>query len=318
MLKITPQLFKDMFYDEPDKVAEFSIRLLKADCELIHFLNHRRGREAFHEFLKTEFATENFVFWDAVELFKGIEDGEARKRKAHEIRDLYILESAEHQVNIPFTMQKKILEDMENVGESREEDEGLFQEAQTEVYNLLVGDKFARFKKSSEFHAFLQALTLFQDQWQKDEEGGTKRKQSLRLTIAKEFPQLNKPRARSMKQIQIIAEGSGNSGRETVITPLSATAPNTANSSARDVTLPAQGQETGTEGAATVEVFAAKTEITPLSATAPNTARSARDVTLPAQGQETGTEGGSTVEVFAAKMGEAGPTSPPPQPLAVA
>ena len=178
LLKVTQENFRRFFCDVPDKIAEFTIRLLTCDAELVHFLHHARGRAAFHQYLKSEYATENFAFWDSVEAFKGRfpELDEAGRRAAAErVLEAHIGAAAELEVNISSSLKEEIHRAMERDAVPA----SIFESAQAAVYTLLVRDNFARWKASPLFGEFLASIGMFVGDFIADEDTSRAEKREI-------------------------------------------------------------------------------------------------------------------------------------------
>lgn len=149
LMSVDQESFHQIFLSNPQALAEFKIRLLKASSELHHILDHSLGLSTFRSFLQQCVAEENLDFWFAAKSFEEM-DGlvmDDLRIKAYEIYDLHCSESSPKEVNIPCGMRSKIL----NRLEENEIDLNLFEHAKAEVYKLMVRDNYARFKLSPSF-----------------------------------------------------------------------------------------------------------------------------------------------------------------------
>jgi hypothetical protein len=74
LVSINKRAFDRIFNNDKAKLAEIRIRLVGADVELQHILNHPMGNRLLYEFLKKEMSAENILFLNAVSKFEEIFD----------------------------------------------------------------------------------------------------------------------------------------------------------------------------------------------------------------------------------------------------
>ena len=114
--------------------------------DLKNLINDELGRELFGVFLKSEYSEENLEFWLEVENFKGLDDdSEERHGKATHIFNTFVKPLSEKEVNISGLTRRKIASDLE--GEQLLSN--MFDDAQAQVYRLMQGQSYPRFKMSS-------------------------------------------------------------------------------------------------------------------------------------------------------------------------
>jgi hypothetical protein len=131
-----------------DKLLTPASTVASLNHELERVISSTHAREQFLNFLKSEFAVENLFFFEECANFKRQAEGntlaEELTRTAIEIRDNYVCTSAPYSVNISFTTRKAVLEDLA----TGKINANTFENAQTEIFNLMVRDSFVRFKYS--------------------------------------------------------------------------------------------------------------------------------------------------------------------------
>ncbi|KAJ7332364.1 hypothetical protein JRQ81_014544 [Phrynocephalus forsythii] len=109
------------------------------------------GRDAFKEFLKSEFSDENIEFWLACEDYKKTQ-ADHLHGKAEKIYKEFVQLDAEKQVNIDFHTRKNLAEKAQDPTPSS------FDEAQRLVYVLMERDSYPRFLKSRFYHELLSKV----------------------------------------------------------------------------------------------------------------------------------------------------------------
>lgn len=127
--------------------------------ETLEYLLSSSSFGAFFEFLKSEFSAENLLFWVAVREFKALLA--PRADDVDFIMNTYILASAPFQVNVSDAIRNRTVEKARQWALSQEDSPDIFDEAQTEVFNLMNQDAYPRFvarnrvKQSTKAHILL-------------------------------------------------------------------------------------------------------------------------------------------------------------------
>jgi len=201
LLAIDAKTFKLFFQGNPNALAEVQIRMLGEKADLLSVLMIPRARVLFRNFLETEHAEENMVFWEAVDSFEGkykpgdqsmevvLEQDSTKTlpqyEEAKNIWDSYLKVGAELQVNISSKMRQNIQKmismcgkwtdgiDVVNDGTTTRKmletsceylrSRTVFNEAKQEIYRLMVRDSYPRFKKSDPFIVFIKEIGLYSE-----------------------------------------------------------------------------------------------------------------------------------------------------------
>ncbi|GBG30964.1 Regulator of G-protein signaling 14 [Hondaea fermentalgiana] len=177
-LECSREEFRNLLAGEPAVLAEISLRVLGRDVSLEDVLNVKMARQFLTSYAAKEFATENLEFWLAIERFKSIdtrirksvavavgldpEDVKARKRdimlqEADLIYYKYVVESASTQINLGSAVFEELRSRMKHAEYSFD----MFDAAQDEIFDLISGDTFVRFKESYEFRKLLDAIGAY-------------------------------------------------------------------------------------------------------------------------------------------------------------
>lgn len=165
LLSIGKESFQQIFSSNNNALAEFTLRVMGASSELCHLLAHSVGLSTFKNYLKRNLADENIDFWISVKEFKDkdlYKDRESALQKANEIYCAYCKESAEKQVNLSCTIRTDI-ERLLRCKEKMAINKNLFDKAQNEIYNLMVRDNYARFKRTPDFKEIFKCLGIIVD-----------------------------------------------------------------------------------------------------------------------------------------------------------
>eukprot|EP00475_Leptophrys_vorax_P038803 TRINITY_DN6918_c0_g2_i1.p1 TRINITY_DN6918_c0_g2~~TRINITY_DN6918_c0_g2_i1.p1 ORF type:complete len:494 (-),score=117.72 TRINITY_DN6918_c0_g2_i1:242-1723(-) len=123
-------------------------------------LQDEQGHLLFHRFLSCEFALENLLFWDSIELLKKRSAESPRAewiKSSEEVLTKFIEPSGVLCVNISAHTRKEILESFERSSNYPENQDYASQflrwmvKAQNEVCQVMLMDTFLRFRQSPEF-----------------------------------------------------------------------------------------------------------------------------------------------------------------------
>ncbi|XP_012370684.1 regulator of G-protein signaling 20 [Octodon degus] len=111
------------------------------------------GRNAFREFLRTEFSEENMLFWMACEELKKEANKNVIEEKARIIYEDYISILSPKEVSLDSRVRDTI---NSNMGEPSAH---TFDDAQLQIYTLMHRDSYPRFMSSTVYKDLLQSLT---------------------------------------------------------------------------------------------------------------------------------------------------------------
>ncbi|XP_004435759.1 PREDICTED: regulator of G-protein signaling 20 isoform X1 [Ceratotherium simum simum] len=111
------------------------------------------GRNAFREFLRTEFSEENMLFWMACEELKKEANKNSIEEKARIIYEDYISILSPKEVSLDSRVREGINRNMV------EPSQHIFDEAQLQIYTLMHRDSYPRFMNSALYKDLLQSLS---------------------------------------------------------------------------------------------------------------------------------------------------------------
>ncbi|XP_073085618.1 regulator of G-protein signaling 20 isoform X2 [Manis javanica] len=111
------------------------------------------GRNAFREFLRTEFSEENMLFWMACEELKKEANKNVIKEKAKIIYENYISILSPKEVSLDSRVREVINRNMV------EPSQHIFDDAQLQIYTLMHRDSYPRFMSSALYKDLLQSLS---------------------------------------------------------------------------------------------------------------------------------------------------------------
>jgi len=115
------------------------------------FLQKPVAKELFKKYLMSEFSVENILFYEEVDVFKGIADTSLIPQKAKDIIATYILEDAERQVNISDKLKKEI--DSRIASSAYTSD--MFDNAQEGIIELMYLNSFYRFTQTGPYKSYM-------------------------------------------------------------------------------------------------------------------------------------------------------------------
>ncbi|XP_078395827.1 regulator of G-protein signaling 20 isoform X3 [Cetorhinus maximus] len=111
------------------------------------------GRNAFREFLRTEYSEENMLFWLACEDLKKEVNKNLVEEKARLIYEDYISILSPKEVSLDSRVREVINRNM------LEPTPHTFDDAQLQIYTLMHRDSYPRFMNSAVYKTLLQSLT---------------------------------------------------------------------------------------------------------------------------------------------------------------
>ncbi|XP_074174900.1 regulator of G-protein signaling 20 isoform X4 [Rhinolophus sinicus] len=111
------------------------------------------GRNAFREFLRTEFSEENMLFWMACEELKKEANKNIIEEKARIIYEEYISILSPKEVSLDSRVREVINRNMV------EPSQHTFDDAQLQIYTLMHRDSYPRFMNSTVYKDLLQSLS---------------------------------------------------------------------------------------------------------------------------------------------------------------
>ncbi|XP_005396123.1 PREDICTED: regulator of G-protein signaling 20 [Chinchilla lanigera] len=110
------------------------------------------GRNAFRAFLRTEFSEENMLFWMACEELKKEASPRAAEERARVIYEDYISILSPREVSLDSRVREII---NSNMGQPSAH---IFDDAQLQIYTLMLRDSYPRFMNSAVYKDLLQSL----------------------------------------------------------------------------------------------------------------------------------------------------------------
>uniref|UniRef100_A0A8C5K4T2 Regulator of G-protein signaling 20 n=1 Tax=Jaculus jaculus TaxID=51337 RepID=A0A8C5K4T2_JACJA len=111
------------------------------------------GRNAFREFLRTEFSEENMLFWMACEELKKETNKSIIEEKARIIYEDYISILSPKEVSLDSRVREVINRNMADPSQH------IFDDAQLQIYTLMHRDSYPRFMNSAVYKDLLQSLS---------------------------------------------------------------------------------------------------------------------------------------------------------------
>ncbi|XP_040117153.1 regulator of G-protein signaling 20 isoform X1 [Oryx dammah] len=111
------------------------------------------GRNAFREFLRTEFSEENMLFWMACEELKKEANKAMIEEKARVIYEDYISILSPKEVSLDSRVRETINRSM------AEPSQNIFDDAQLQIYTLMHRDSYPRFTNSALYKDLLRSLS---------------------------------------------------------------------------------------------------------------------------------------------------------------
>ncbi|XP_059111614.1 regulator of G-protein signaling 20 isoform X3 [Peromyscus eremicus] len=110
------------------------------------------GRNAFREFLRTEFSEENMLFWMACEELKREANQSTIEEKAKMIYEDYISILSPKEVSLDSRVREGINRNMVDPSQH------IFDDAQLQIYTLMHRDSYPRFMNSTVYKDLLKSL----------------------------------------------------------------------------------------------------------------------------------------------------------------
>jgi hypothetical protein len=129
---------------ETPAVMHHASSLAEIERDFRQVLEDEEGFALFQKFLEQEWSVENILFWKAaVEFRKTFEQQkqEENNMRAKKMFEEFISTDAPLCVNLPFGVRTKVTSNCNEIDISQE----LFQEAEKEIFNLMLKDSFRRF-----------------------------------------------------------------------------------------------------------------------------------------------------------------------------
>lgn len=127
-----------------------NLQLRYREENLVDTLRSANGRKAFMAFLVSEFSLENFLFWEAVNVWKqDAENNMDLLAAARQIYDRYVDNNSEFCINISAQDRLRITDDLEKLSNAdRRALLTIFDQAHHAVWKLMDSDSFPRYLKS--------------------------------------------------------------------------------------------------------------------------------------------------------------------------
>ena len=170
LLKVSKAQFQSVWCSIPGFRAEFLVRIFGKTCRLEHVRSHVVTNRAFSAFLKSEHASENSDYLDAVDEFRS----KHTERAAHENLDIaegmvarFLDEKAQAQVNIPQAMLRRCQASLDVMAAKidpmkRNPPRELFDESKAEICKILELGPFARFKRTPGFTDIMAKMRIYE------------------------------------------------------------------------------------------------------------------------------------------------------------
>jgi len=178
LLSISQEGFNKFFLEAPEAIADFEVKLARAEVGLRSVLYHPIGLTQLEVFLKEEHSQENLVFWKTCRAYREMKEHKLIAQNVDVVKNReillatakgiyaqYIDEAAAEQVNLKFDRRnelKKKLEKAEEFPTSHFLTETALDECSDEIQALLKTDAFPRFKKSLAFMSFLEQVQSYE------------------------------------------------------------------------------------------------------------------------------------------------------------
>eukprot|EP01114_Cavostelium_apophysatum_P009541 TRINITY_DN2269_c0_g1_i1.p1 TRINITY_DN2269_c0_g1~~TRINITY_DN2269_c0_g1_i1.p1 ORF type:complete len:1220 (+),score=341.95 TRINITY_DN2269_c0_g1_i1:204-3863(+) len=128
-------------------------------------LSHPVGKDTFHQFLKTEFSSENLDFWDQCEQLKSCPETEI-EATTEAIYVRFLASGAADEVNIADQIKKEVQKNHEVKENMMKRD--VFARAQGSIFELMEADSWKRYQHSEQvgkFNEFLREDQLAEKLW---------------------------------------------------------------------------------------------------------------------------------------------------------
>jgi CRP-like cAMP-binding protein len=178
LLSISQEGFDKFFLEAPEALADFEVKLARAEVGLRSVLYHPVGLQNFEAFLKAEFSEENLKFWKKCREYREMKEhklllaaapAEAAQYQrvlteaARAIYDTYVNEKADLQVNLKAERRKALLARITATEPAATDapTETWFDECAQEILDLLKTDTYSRFKKGALFASFLEQVSSY-------------------------------------------------------------------------------------------------------------------------------------------------------------
>lgn len=128
-------------------------------------MRHPYGRKLFKKYLMSEHAEENILFWEAVEIYRAMEDNDKRRELALDIYEEFIdPKNAKTEVSLDSKNREKVRplieEQKKNDSEDYDFPRDFFDTSQLHIFKLMESDTWRRFVLSSLYRNYLIAKIL--------------------------------------------------------------------------------------------------------------------------------------------------------------
>eukprot|EP01006_Ploeotia_vitrea_P036819 TRINITY_DN66061_c7_g4_i2.p1 TRINITY_DN66061_c7_g4~~TRINITY_DN66061_c7_g4_i2.p1 ORF type:complete len:434 (-),score=256.01 TRINITY_DN66061_c7_g4_i2:999-2300(-) len=161
LLELRAADFHNFLQLAPEALDNFKAKLRQYSISLRHLMHSSLALQYFTKHLECEYAVENIMFWRAVKEFREEYDAadpgdDYMVEGAEAIVGEYVADSAPHQVNLPATIKKELLQAVL----TRRVTKHIFEEAEEAVLDLMDRDSFKRFKSSALFQEFVNNINF--------------------------------------------------------------------------------------------------------------------------------------------------------------
>eukprot|EP00611_Tribonema_gayanum_P024457 TRINITY_DN53_c1_g1_i2.p1 TRINITY_DN53_c1_g1~~TRINITY_DN53_c1_g1_i2.p1 ORF type:complete len:528 (-),score=220.58 TRINITY_DN53_c1_g1_i2:338-1921(-) len=150
LLVITHGVLQVLMDNSPALKAELMLIAMPKQISLTDVLSLSSARSALRQFQRSQFASENIDFWEAVHEYT-VSRPAARAIRANDVMERFIRDTSKEQVNIDMKMRNAIIKEVEDGHYPND----LFTGAKAEVYKIMERDSLPRFVQSDIFTALL-------------------------------------------------------------------------------------------------------------------------------------------------------------------
>jgi hypothetical protein len=120
----------------------------KEQIKMVNFLQNSKWRQYLKEHMRLEFAVEGILFYEDIEVFKALKIDKERLTKVIEIKNSYLMEMSQLEINVSGHLKKIFFEEIEEAKDSGKIDKNIFDGMLEHVANTIMSDSFPRFEHS--------------------------------------------------------------------------------------------------------------------------------------------------------------------------
>jgi hypothetical protein len=123
---------------------------------IIKTLKDEEKRKLFLEYAKTEYSDENIRFWEDVQIFKSLEDLEAKLDKMEEINEKYLTVGSTFEINSTSDLLNDVKTKVFECLKENSANQELFDELLKDIIGGILNDTFSRFRFHESYLNFKQ------------------------------------------------------------------------------------------------------------------------------------------------------------------